>query len=307
MQSSLDTKVLSRAVDFKEWRRSLRDSAREGAREGRDADRGGRDGGGKPLLGLVPTMGALHAGHMQLVRRAVEECAYVAVSIFVNPLQFGPNEDYAKYPRPFEKDLQMCREAGVHAIFNPKADEFYGANLKETTRVIPPQELLSRLDGIFRPGHFEGVATVVMKLFGTVEPTRAYFGQKDYQQLTIIQRMVKDLNVPLTIVPVATVRESDGLALSSRNVFLNPEQRQIAPELHRALCSVRDQSLDGKPLPIATAEQIDRLTKLGFAVQYLEACDVKTLQPCTEAQTPMVILVAGKFGDVRLIDNLIVE
>lgn len=291
MQSSLDTKVLSRVSDFKEWRRSLRDDASSA----------------RPLLGLVPTMGALHAGHMQLVRRAVEECSFVAVSIFVNPLQFGPNEDFAKYPRPFEKDLQMCREAGVHAIFNPVANEFYGDNLEQTTRVVPPQELLKRLDGVFRPGHFEGVATVVSKLFGTVEPTRAYFGQKDYQQLTIIECMVKDLNLPLTIVPVATVREPDGLALSSRNVYLNEEQRKIAPQLYKALCAVRDESLDGKPLQQVIAEQIDRLTKLGFAVQYLEACDTKSLQPCDEARHPMVVLVAAKLGDVRLIDNLIVE
>lgn len=291
MQSSLDIKVLSSVQLFKEWRRSL-------PAQGRDD---------KPLLGLVPTMGALHAGHLQLIRNAVAECTYAAVSIFVNPLQFGPNEDFAKYPRPLEKDLELCREAGVHAVFNPTPQDFYGDHPDRTTRVIPPRELLGRLDGVFRPGHFEGVATVVTKLFGTIEPSRAYFGQKDYQQLTIIQHMVHDLNLPLTVVPVATVRESDGLALSSRNVYLNEKQRAVAPELYRSLCAVRDQSLDnGKPVREVEAQEKERLKQLGFDVQYLEACDVSTLQQIAPAGKPMVILVAAKLGDVRLIDNLIV-
>lgn len=290
MQSSLDIKVLSSVKQFKEWRRSL--------------PAAGRDG--KPLLGLVPTMGALHAGHLQLIRNAVQECAYTAVSIFVNPLQFGPNEDFAKYPRPLEKDLELCREAGVHAVFNPSPQEFYGDDPAKTTRVTPPLELLARLDGVYRPGHFEGVATVVTKLFGTIEPTCAYFGQKDYQQLTIIQRMVQDLNVPLSVVPVATVRESDGLALSSRNVYLDERQRAVAPELYKSLCAVRDRSLSGKSIREVELQEKSRLQALGFDVQYIEACDVSTLQQIAQANKPMVILVAAKLGDVRLIDNLIV-
>lgn len=290
MQSSLDTKVLSRVEQFKDWRHSLH-------HDGRD---------GKPLLGLVPTMGALHAGHMQLIKQALQECTYVAVSIFVNPLQFGPNEDFAKYPRPLEKDLEMCRQAGVHAVFNPQPAEFYSASPERTTRVVPPAELVNRLEGVLRPGHFDGVATVVMKLFGVTEASNAYFGQKDYQQLTIVQRMVADLDVPTRIVPVPTVREPDGLALSSRNVYLNEEQRKVAPMLYKALCAVRDKSLDGKRLQPCISAQVKDLEKAGFQLQYFDACDQKTLEPIEEVPAPMVILIAAKLGTVRLIDNIIV-
>src|SRR5206468_2823837 len=184
------------------------------------------------VIGLVPTMGALHPGHEALIGGARRECGIVVVSIFVNPLQFGPNEDYARYPRTLEKDVEICRRQGTDVVFNPSPDEIYPLpplTFAEVTRVS------EHLCGKFRPGHFRGVATVVLKLFNIVRPDCAYFGEKDMQQLAVIRRMVTDLNLPVTIVGVSTVRESDGLALSSRNKYLNPDERKAAPALHRAL------------------------------------------------------------------------
>ena len=290
MKSSLETKVFSTIKDYRLWRSSLQD-----------------DGSGRPLLGLVPTMGALHRGHVTLIEQARAQCQRVVVSIFVNPLQFGPNEDFDRYPRTFAKDVEMCSEAGVDAIFHPAVQEFYPQPLQEVTRVIPPQCMVNKLDGIFRPGHFEGVATVVLKLFQVAQQDCAFFGEKDYQQLQVVKRMVADLNVPTTIVPVPTVREEDGLALSSRNVYLTPEERQLAPGLHKVLKEVLRESLeDGVPLMQALERGRARLSEIpGLTLQYLSACHAESLEELTEASRPMVVLIAAKLGNVRLIDNVI--
>ncbi len=274
-----------------------------------DAMQGWRCKQESSTVGFVPTMGALHEGHMSLVRRAKQECQSVVVSIFVNPLQFGPAEDFNKYPRPLEKDLQFCRQAGVEAVFHPTPAVMYPSGEAGTTKVIPPKHLINRLCGAFRPGHFEGVATVCAKLFGIVQPQRAYFGEKDYQQLTVIRQMVKDLNMPLKIVPVTNVREPDGLAMSSRNVYLTTEQRALSPVLYQTLCFVRDEAVSQRlSLQKALEQGRRRLSELpGVTLQYLEACDPVNLEELPETAANMVILVAAKFGGVRLIDNLIVS
>lgn len=293
MNPLAESKVLETIADYRDWRNVLL------AKEGDE----------RPLIGFVPTMGALHEGHMTLVRRAVRDCQNVVVSTFVNPMQFGPNEDFDKYPRTFEKDLNFCREAGVAAVFNPAVSELYSSGHELSTKVIPPSDLTDRLCGTVRPGHFVGVATVVLKLFSITQPEQAYFGEKDYQQLTIIRRMVADLNLPVKVVSVPTVRESDGLALSSRNVYLSYDERKRAPELYRTLCVVREDALSGRrSLEEALRFAREKLSKVPeFALQYLEACDPLTLEPLREVKTPMVLLVAAKLGSVRLIDNLIVS
>lgn len=260
-------------------------------------------------VGFVPTMGALHEGHMSLVRKARQECDFVIVSIFVNPLQFGPLEDLTKYPRPLERDLELCRAENVDLVFNPSVQEMYTPGAGETTKVVPPTALTSTLCGTFRPGHFTGVATVVLKLFNMVEPNVAYFGEKDYQQLMVIKKMVADLNIPVEIVGVPTSRDKDGLALSSRNVYLSEEQRLLAPELHNILCQVRDEVLGkGVSLKYSLARYREIIRQLpNTELQYLEACDANTLAELEEARLPMVLLVAAKIGEVRLIDNLIVR
>lgn len=293
VKSSTTVQVIESLAALKNWRYQLEQT--------RGSDK-------RPLLGFVPTMGALHEGHMSLVKQAVEECRHVIVSIFVNPLQFGPNEDFDKYPRVFEKDLQMCRQAGVEAVFHPPVQEMYPQGQKDLTKVIPPAVLIQHLCGAFRPGHFEGVATVVAKLFGMVEADCAYFGQKDYQQLAVIRRMVLDLDIPVKVVGVPTARENDGLAMSSRNVYLTPEQRLLAPVLYQTLCEVKDQALSGAvPLPQALEVGRQKLSALpGVEVQYLDACHPQSLAPLTQAAHEMVVLVAVKLGSVRLIDNIIV-
>lgn len=261
----------------------------------------------KMTVGLVPTMGALHEGHMTLIKRARSECRQVAVSIFVNPLQFGPNEDFEKYPRVFEKDVELCKAAGVDLIFHPSVDEIYPAGQQDTTKVIPPTELTTGLCGAFRLGHFVGVATIVSKLFNLVQPDVAYFGEKDYQQLTIIRKMAIDLNIPANIIGVPTVREKDGLAMSSRNVYLNPAQRALAPALYEILNFVKDEIVVKKtPVEEALIQGRFKIQGLpGVNLQYLECCEANTLERLTELKLPLVILVAAKFGDVRLIDNII--
>lgn len=292
MRSSTETRVIETVADMRVWRESVRQP-------------GEKD---KPQVGLVPTMGALHDGHMTLVRKAVRECKHVVVSIFVNPMQFGPNEDFDRYPRTFDKDVQLVRDAGAEVVFHPDVTQLYPDGRGVATKVVAPDQLTERLCGQFRPGHFTGVTTVVLKLFSIVQPDIAYFGEKDFQQLTIIKRMSKDLDLPLEIVGVPTVREIDGLALSSRNVNLTSTERKRASELYKTLCFVREESLSGR----RTLEEVlhvagDRLNKMPeFSLQYLEACDPATLAPLKTPQTPMVILVAAKLGSVRLIDNLLV-
>lgn len=289
----METQLFGSVAELRSWRASIADRA----------------AGGRHPLGFVPTMGALHQGHMSLVHKALAECELAVVSIFVNPLQFGQGEDLGSYPRPFQQDMEFCRQAGVHAVFHPTPAEMYPNGQQTLTRIIPPPALIGHLCGAFRPGHFEGVATVVAKLFGLVQPQQAYFGEKDYQQLVVVKRMVEDLDLPVTIVPAPTWRESDGLAMSSRNVYLNPEQRRLAPVLYETLCLVRDRAATGElSLAEALAAGREKLAATPqLSLQYLEACHPATLEPLTSAQRPMVILVAAKIGNVRLIDNLIVR
>ncbi|MGD1071026.1 MAG: pantoate--beta-alanine ligase [Bryobacteraceae bacterium] len=246
-------------------------------------------------IGLVPTMGALHEGHLKLIAKARADCQVVVASIFVNPIQFNRREDFAHYPRTLESDTRQCSEAGVDVIFAPAAEEMYPAPL--ATFVDVPA-LGEHLCGPHRPGHFRGVATVVMKLLQIVQPDVAYFGEKDAQQLAVIRRMVRDLNVPVEIVAVPTVREADGLALSSRNQRLTPEERQIAPMLYRALQIAAWEGI-GKAREFLQAEPRIRL-------EYLEAVDPVEMQPVGGMERPALIAIAAWIGNVRLIDNLLV-
>ncbi|MBZ0188246.1 MAG: pantoate--beta-alanine ligase [Candidatus Obscuribacterales bacterium] len=259
-------------------------------------------------LGLVPTMGALHVGHEKLMEQARADCDFVVVSIFVNPLQFGPNEDFTKYPRTLADDTLACARQAVDLIFAPSVNELYGNDRGDSTRVLPPEALTARLCGLFRPGHFEAVATVVSKLFNIVQPDLSYFGQKDYQQLQVIKRLAADLDFPIEIIAVPTVREVDGLALSSRNKYLDSEKRKQAPALYESLKRVCDKVFtSGLSIEKAIGEEKASLSKDGhFQVQYLEVCCSDTLEPLSKASLPAVILVAAKLGEVRLIDNLLV-
>ena len=244
----------------------------------------------REAIGLVPTMGALHEGHLSLIGRAREDCRTVVVSIFVNPIQFNQQEDYALYPRTLEEDALVCREAGVDLIFAPTEQEMYPAAMSTFVEVPSVSE---RLCGYYRPGHFKGVATVVMKLLQIVGSERAYFGQKDVQQLAVIRRMVRDLNVPVEIVPVATVREPDGLAMSSRNQRLTAEERRIAPMLYQALKIAAREGAEEARRFLAYEPRI--------RLEYLEIVDPLEMQPTTGS--PAVIAIAAWIGSVRLIDN----
>jgi pantoate--beta-alanine ligase len=251
-------------------------------------------------LGLVPTMGYLHAGHLSLVHRARQECGAVAVSIFVNPTQFGPNDDFARYPRDLERDGALLASAGVDVVFAPDAAEMYPPGAQTSVSV---ERLAASLCGAHRPGHFRGVATVVLKLFNIIQPGRAYFGEKDAQQLAIIRRMVKDLDVPVTVVPVATVREPDGLAMSSRNRHLTPEERQRATVLSQALFAARNLVLGGErsaqTIRTAVAPFFD-----GVQLEYFSIFDPETLTPIECIENPVLIAGAIWLGSTRLIDNV---
>lgn len=259
-------------------------------------------------IGFVPTMGALHDGHMALVQAARKTCDHVIVSIFVNPLQFGPNEDFSKYPRVLEQDLSLCEKYEVGAVFHPSVDVIYPNGQVGITTVQPPTGLISGLCGAFRPGHFVGVATVVNNLLNIVRPDYAFFGEKDYQQLQVIKHMVNDLNMQVQIVGVPTVRENDGLALSSRNVYLSDVQRKLAPQIYSALTVAKGAIRSGSSISDAVAAGRASLSALdGVTVQYFECCDPVTLQPVSDPKAPSIVLVAAKYGDVRLIDNLLVH
>ncbi|NJK62088.1 MAG: bifunctional pantoate--beta-alanine ligase/(d)CMP kinase [Synechococcaceae cyanobacterium SM2_3_1] len=258
-------------------------------------------------LGLVPTMGALHEGHMSLIRRCRQECDYAVVSIFVNPLQFGPQEDYSRYPRNLEKDSQLCQEAEVDLVFAPAAEEVIPGLATASTRVLPPQPLLQHLCAPYRPDHFAGVATIVTQLFHLVQPQRAYFGQKDIQQLVIIRQLVQDLHVPVKIIGCATVREADGLALSSRNRYLSTRERQAATSLYRSLQKAQSRVMAGKTsaASILTAAHKILAAEPQVQVQYLELADPQTLQPLEELKTEGILAVAAYVGNTRLIDNVL--
>ena len=253
-------------------------------------------------VGFVPTMGALHEGHVSLVRAARERCDTVVLSIFVNPLQFGPHEDLDRYPRAEEADLASAEEEKVDIVFMPSVDEMYPSDRSTTVKV---GELCTRFEGAVRPGHFDGVATVVSKLFGIVQPDVAFFGQKDAQQLAVIKRMVTDLSLPVEVVGCPTVRESDGLALSSRNVYLSPDERQRADSLWRALNAgaelIYDHGVSG-----AEAKMLEVLVGEVDSVDYAAVVDPNSFQP-PEEDGPYLLIVAARLGETRLIDNLLVE
>jgi pantoate--beta-alanine ligase len=256
-------------------------------------------------LGLVPTMGYLHDGHLDLVRRALDANEYVAVSIFVNPTQFGPNEDFSRYPRSMERDLAMLREAGVTLVFVPSVEEIYPQGFQTYVEVTGVSQ---GLEGERRPGHFRGVATVVTKLFNIVQPNRAYFGQKDAQQVAVIRRMVADLAMPLEIVVVPTQREADGLAMSSRNSYLDAEQRAAAPIIHAALMAakMRYEAGDRDPEQLRRA-MLDTLKTEPLAEpDYVSAADADSLiELTTPSDRPILLSLAVRFGTTRLIDNLV--
>jgi pantoate--beta-alanine ligase len=254
------------------------------------------------LLGFVPTMGALHKGHLSLVQRATAECQTVAASIFVNPLQFAPGEDFAKYPRTFEQDSQQLEAEGVSVLFAPNAPEMYPEGAV-TTITVPG--IGDRLDGASRPGHFTGVATVVAKLFHIVAPHRAYFGQKDAAQVAVLRQMILDLNFDLELVSCAIVRDADGLALSSRNQYLSSSEREHALALHRTLTKI-EQSISNGERQSSTLLQIGRNSldaAEGVQVDYLAIVDPRSLLPVPSAEKGTLVAVAAYVGRTRLIDN----
>jgi pantoate--beta-alanine ligase len=256
---------------------------------------------------FVPTMGALHDGHLQLMREARDLAGAngtVVVSIFVNPLQFGPKEDFSKYPRELEADAAKCRSVGVDLVFAPSADEMYAP---DRSVVVLETKLSKVLCGASRPGHFDGVGTVVLKLFNLVQPHRAIFGKKDYQQLAIIRRMVRDLNVPVEIIGSETVRETDGLAMSSRNRYLDPLERSQAPSIRRALLLAKSRWEAGERNPVALREIFlsELRTRAPLSrVDYIECVDASSLEQVHEITAHGLIAAAVFFGKTRLIDNV---
>ncbi|TWH58859.1 pantothenate synthetase [Desulfitobacterium sp. LBE] len=257
-------------------------------------------------IALVPTMGYLHEGHLTLVEEARKSGAFVVMSIFVNPLQFGPNEDFARYPRDLERDAKKAEGAGVDLIFNPEVEEMYPA--KNLTHV-EVDELGDSLCGASRPGHFRGVTTVVSKLFHIVQPDRAYFGQKDYQQYLIICQMVKDLNFPIEVIGVPIVREEDGLALSSRNIYLSPEQRAEALVLQRSLGEAENWFRQGERSALTIKERIKELIRNESSgeIDYVEIRSAENLHRVEQIEGKIFIALAVRFGSTRLIDNKVLE
>ena len=261
-------------------------------------------------VALVPTMGALHEGHISLVKIAREHAPHVVVSIFVNPTQFGPNEDFSKYPRPIEQDLEMCREAGVDMVFNPEQAELYPANSPELSIDVP--QLTQTLEGQCRPTHFRGVCQVVAKLFNIVQPQVACFGRKDFQQLAVIRAMAKALDFPIEIIGCPIVRDPDGLAKSSRNRYLSPDERTRALSISRGLNAAKADFAKG----LKQAEQIIALVQSAIldpgslahvpvSIDYVAAVDATTLQPVATITGRTAILVAARVGVTRLIDNIV--
>lgn len=253
-------------------------------------------------VGFVPTMGALHEGHVSLIRRAREENGFVVVSIFVNPTQFGPNEDLSKYPRTFADDLEKSMGAGADLVFHPDADEMYRSG--SSTRVVV-EGVTDPMEGAHRGGHFDGVALVCSKLFNIVGPCRAYFGEKDAQQVRVIERMVADLDMPVEVVPCPTVRDRDGLALSSRNRYLSAAERTRALSLSQALASVEEGIANGERNASVLLERA-RQQLDADAVDYLELVDPSTLERVARVDGPVLVCGAVKIGATRLIDNVLI-
>jgi pantoate--beta-alanine ligase len=258
-------------------------------------------------LGLVPTMGYLHAGHLSLVRQARAECGAVAVTIFVNPTQFGPREDLSRYPRDLERDLRLLREEHVDLVFVPSVAEIYPPGF---STFVDVRDVTEMLEGAVRPGHFQGVATVVCKLFNITQPTRAYFGQKDAQQTVVVRKMARDLDLPLEVVVVPTMREPDGLAMSSRNVYLSPEQRQAATALYRALGAAAERYAAGERDAEALRQAMRTVLESEplASLEYISVADALTLRELDHVGAAGALCsLAVRFGSTRLIDNMLLE
>jgi len=255
-------------------------------------------------VGFVPTMGYLHQGHLALVKQARDENSTVVVSIFVNPTQFGPTEDFKAYPRDTERDLAMLKKEKTDIVFMPSAEEMYPGEFNSWVEV---EKVTDRLEGSYRPGHFKGVATVVAKLFNIVEPTRAYFGQKDAQQVLVIKKMVADLNMNLEVIVAPTVRESDGLAMSSRNVYLNPQERQAATILFKALTLAQNIRGKGEKNAEAVRQQMTSLIcgEPLAKIEYVSIAATETLEELSKINGPALVSLAIRIGKTRLIDNII--
>jgi len=259
-----------------------------------------------PRLSLVPTMGALHEGHLSLMRKAKQHAPHVAVSIFVNPTQFGPKEDFSKYPRPLEADLALCKSVGVDLVFVPSVEEMYPPDSPKVSIDLP--DLTTVLEGAHRPGHFAGVCQVVAKLFNIIQPDAALFGRKDFQQLAVLTAMVKGLDFPIEMLGCPTVREDGGLAMSSRNRYLSDDERRRALVISRSLFFARDQistgNRDARSLVAAMRAMIE---KEATSIDYVAAADPKTLVPVEQITGPVVFLIAVRVGTTRLIDNLQID
>jgi len=256
-------------------------------------------------IGFVPTMGYLHDGHVSLVRKAKELCDSIVVSIFVNPTQFGPGEDFQRYPRDEEGDREKLERAGVDFLFMPEAGEMYPPRYQTSVEVA---EVSKGLCGDFRPGHFRGVATVVAKLFNIVKPHAAVFGEKDYQQLLVIKRMVEDLNFDIEIIPGTLIREEEGIAMSSRNAYLSPEDRKRATVLYRSLVKAKELVDSGEKRTYNIVQAVEKMigSVKGVSLQYVEIRDAETLERVERVSGPAVIAVAAMVGSVRLIDNIVI-
>lgn len=259
-------------------------------------------------IGLVPTMGALHDGHLSLIKKSVEKCDKTVVSVFVNPIQFGPSEDFEKYPRTLDADEKLCNEAGVDIVFAPTPKEMYGEGYMLSndflTYVIPPFFYVNKLCGKSRVGHFDGVCTVVNKLFNIVQPDFGFFGEKDRQQLIILKKMVKDLNIPVTIIPCPIVREESGLALSSRNKYLDENSKKDALALNKILFNIKVCYDKGITDVKALSETAYSFLNGNHSLEYLEFRDKETLEEKEKADDNTIVFIAVKVGGVRLIDNI---
>ncbi|KPJ93945.1 MAG: pantoate--beta-alanine ligase [Gammaproteobacteria bacterium SG8_11] len=256
-------------------------------------------------LAFVPTMGNLHQGHLQLIQQAKSYGDKVIVSIFVNPLQFPPGTDFEQYPRTLTEDTKKLEALGIDVLFAPEMEDVYPQDLEKTTKVAVP-ELSDILCGLFRPGHFVGVTTIVAKLFNLVQPDIAVFGEKDYQQLLIIKKMVADLGFPVEIQSAPTVRESDGLAMSSRNQYLTEKERETAPLLYQTLLSAKQQIRSGTTVAEIESNAMQALKQAGFKPDYVSIRKAQSLEPVTDVDAPLVILAAAWLGKARLIDNITV-
>jgi pantoate--beta-alanine ligase len=260
----------------------------------------------KGTVGFAPTMGYLHEGHLELTRRAKAECDFAVVSIFVNPTQFGPKEDFEKYPRDTERDLKLLEDVGTDYVFMPSPKDIYPPGYSTWVDV---EKVTNRLEGAARPGHFRGVATVVNKLFNIVQPDKAYFGQKDAQQCVVIKKMIRDLNMPLEMIIVPTVREPDGLAMSSRNVYLTTEMRRQAPVLNRSLKLAEKLWKQGETSAVTVRQVMtDLIQQQPLAkIEYIDIADSDTLEELQTIKPGTLISMVVKFGNTRLLDNLILE